>query len=121
MLRPERLDVDIRRGYVEVVPGDHVEEENQVQNDDVEVIHDERRDVDFLQLSKTMSKRTMKLAKSRSEVVARCCRPGQRDLVEEDDVEEVVQEMVMCRCGGVVLSLYMGRVDLDGTRALLPC
>ena len=113
MLRPERLDVDIRHGYVEVVPGDHVEEEDQV--------HDERRDVDLLQLSKTMSKRTMKLAKSRSEVVARCCRPGQRDLVEEDDVEEVVQEMVMCRCGGVVLSLNMARVDLEGTRALLPC
>ena len=55
MLRPERLDVDVRRGYVEAVPGDPVEEEDQVQNDDVEVVVGEVREVDLLlpKMSKT--------------------------------------------------------------------
>ena len=84
---------------------------------------DEVLEVDVPQLSKTMSKRKMKLAKSMSmlEVDAKDDRREERDPVEEEDVEEIVQEMVMmCRCGGVV-SLNMARVDLEGTRALLPC
>ena len=67
--------------------------------------------------------RTMKLAKSmsRSKVEAKRCHQVGKDLVDEGCVEEVDRKMVMCRCGRVVMSLYMGRVDLDGTRALLPC
>ena len=57
---------------------------------------------------------------SMSEVDAICCRPSQRDLVEEEDVEEVGEQMVivMCRCGWGGWSLDMGRV---ATLALLPC
>ena len=66
-------------------------------------------EVDAPQLSKTMSKRKMKLAKSMStlEVDAKDDRREERGLVEEDCVEEVGKAMVMlmCRCGGVVLSL----------------
>ena len=120
MLRPERRDVDDRRGYEEVVPDDRVEEEDQVQNDDVEEVVDEVLEVDVPQLSRTMSKRKTKLAKSMSmlEVVARGNRLVDEDLVEEEDVKEVGRKMVMCRCG-VVLSLYMGRGA--GMVALLPC
>ena len=62
-----------------------------MQNDDVEVVVDEVLEVDVPQLSKTMSKRTMKLAKSMSmlEVVARGNRLVNEDLVEEEDVKEV--------------------------------
>ena len=53
------------------------------------------------------------------ELVAKDGRLGQRDLVEEDDVEEVVRKMVMCRCGWGGWSLCMGReTEMD---ALLPC
>ena len=68
MLRPERLDVDVRRGYVEVVPGDHVEKKDQVQNDDVEVVVDEVREVDLL-LPKMSKTKTMLM--SMLEVVAK--------------------------------------------------
>ena len=71
MLRRRRLDVDDRRGCEEDLHVERDVKEGLVQNVDVEVIHDERRDVDLL-LSK-MSKRTKKLAKSMSmlEVVAK--------------------------------------------------
>ena len=57
---------------------------------------------------------------SMSEVVARCCRPSRRDLVEEDDVEEVVEQMLIsrCGCGG---SLLVCRGASGMTMALLPC
>ena len=103
---------------------DHVDrdvEEGLVQNADVEEVVDEVLEVDVPQLSKTMSKRKTKLAKSMSmlEVVARGNRLVDEDLVEEEDVKEVGRKMVMmCRCG-VVLSLYMGRGA--GMVALLPC
>ena len=115
MLRPERLDVDVRRGYVEVVPGDPVEEEDQVQNDDVEVVVDEVREVDLL-LPKMSKTKTMQM--SRSKVEAKRCHQVGKDLVDEGCVEEVDRKMVMlmCRCGGVVL---VGRGA--GTVALLPC
>ena len=105
---------------------DHVDrdvEEDLVQNVDVEVVVGEVREVDLPQLSKTMSKRKTKLAKSISmlEVDAIDGRLEERDLVEEDCVEEVGKAMVMCRCGGVMSLLTMARVDLEGTRALLPC
>ena len=89
-----------------------------MQNADVEVDVDEVLEVDLLQLSKTMSKRTMKLAKSMSEVVAKRCRLEDAGLVEEADVEEVGEKMVMSRCGWGGWSLDMGRV---ATLALLPC
>ena len=115
MLRPERLDVDIRRGYVEVAQEDRVVE-GLGPNVDEEVVDADRED-DLEQAMLMTTARTMRLAKSRSEVVARCCRPSQKDLVEEDDVEEVVEQMLIsrCGCGG---SLDMGRV---ATLALLPC
>ena len=120
MLRRRRLDVDDRRDCEEVVQEDRVEED--LVKNDVEVVVDEVLEVDVPQLSKTMSKRTMKLAKSMSmlEVDATDGRREEKDLVEENDVKVVRKEMVMCRCG-VVLSLDMGREDLGLTRALLPC
>ena len=120
MLRRRRRDVDDRRGCQEDVRIDHDVEEGLARNVDVEVVVDEVREVDLLQLSKTMSKKTMKLAKSISmlEVDAIDGRLEERDLVEEYCVEEVGKAMVMCRCGGV-MSLCMGRgTEMD---ALLPC
>ena len=108
MLRPERRDVDDQRGCEEVVPDDRVEEEDQVQNDDVEVVVDEVREVDLLlsKMSKTRSVKSMSML----EAVARCCRPGQKDLVEEEDVEVVVQKILMshCDCGGWSLLVHRG-------------
>ena len=119
----------LRRRQVEVVHADRVEEvdvgyveEGQVQNVDVEVVEEDRED-DPDQVMLMTTAKTMKLAKSMStlEVGAKDDRLGQRDLVEEDDVEEVVQEMLMSRCGGVVMSLLtMGR-GVPGIGALLPC
>ena len=122
MLRRRRVVVGDRRDRQE---DDHVDrdvEEGLVQNVDVEVVVGEVREVDLPQLSKTMSKRKTKLAKSMSmlEVVARCCRPSQKDLVEENDVKVVRKEMVMCRCG-VVLSLLVAKGASGVTMALLPC
>ena len=118
MLRPGRLvDVD-RRSYEEVVRVDRDVEEDLVPNVDVEVDVGELREVDVQQLSKTMSKRTMKLAKSVLVVDAKRCHLEDAGLVEEADVEEVREKMVMmCRCGWGG-SLDMGRV---ATLALLPC
>ena len=93
---------------VEEVEGGCVEE-GQAQNVDVEVVEEDRED-DPDQVMLMTTAKTMKLAKSRSEVVARCRRPSRRDLVEEDDVEEVVEQMLISRCGGVVMSLLAGRV-----------
>ena len=72
LLRHKRLDVEDRRRCEEVVQEDRVEED--LAKNDVEVVVDEVLEVDVPQLSKTMSKRKMKLAKSMSmlEVVARC-------------------------------------------------
>ena len=118
MLRHRRLDVEDRRRCEEVVQEDRVEEG--LAKNDVEVVVDEVLEVDVLQLSKMMSKKKMTLAKSMSmlEVVARGNRLVDEDLVEEEDVKEVGNAMVMCRCG-VVLSLCMGRGA--GMVALLPC
>ena len=63
MLRRRRRDVDDRRGCQEDVRVDHDVEEGLVRNVDVEVVVDEVREVDLLQLSKTMSKRTKKSVK----------------------------------------------------------
>ena len=76
------------------------------------VVVDEVLEVDVPQLSKTMSKRKMKLAKLTStlEVDAKDDRREERDLVEENCVEEVGKAMVMlvCRCGGVLLLVGRG-------------
>ena len=119
MLRRRRLDVDDRRDCEEVVQKDRVEE-GLVQNADVEVDVDEVLEVDVLQWTKTMSKRKAK-SMSTLEVEAKRCHQVGKDLVEEDDVEEVVRKMVMCRCGCGGLLPMASREDLDGTRALLPC
>ena len=118
--RHRRLGVEDRRRCEEVVQEDRVEED--LAKNDVEAVVDEVLEVDVPQPSKTMSKRTMKLAKSMSmsEVVAKRGHQEDVDLVEGNDVKVVHKEMVMCRCGGV-LSLDMGREDLGLTRALLPC
>ena len=116
-----RLEKVVRRDRVEDVQDDHEEEDLEPNVD--EVVGDEVLEVDVPQLSKTMSKRTMKLAKSMSmsEVVAKEDHREERDLVEEGCVEEVDKEMVMCRCGCGGLSLLtMGRGP-RGIRALLPC
>ena len=42
------------------------------------------------------------------------------DLVEEEDVEEIVRKMVMCRCG-CGGSLLVGRGEPGVAIALLPC
>ena len=99
-------------------------EEDLVQNVDVEVVVDEVREVDLLlQMSKTMSKRTMKLAKSmsRSKVVARCCRLEDEDLVEEDDVEGSWQKDGDDVVVAWWLSLLVCRGASGVTMALLPC
>ena len=59
---------------------------------------------------------------SMSEVDATDGRREERDLVEEDDVEEVVRKMVimMCRCGCGGSSLVRRGVPGVGV-ALLPC
>ena len=121
MLRRRRVEVahadrveEIDVGYVEEGLGPNVDEE----------VVEEDREVDLEQLMLMTTAKTMKLAKSRSEVVARCRRPSRRDLVEEDDVEEVVQKMlmVMRRCGWGGWSLPMAsREDPGLTGALLPC
>ena len=123
MLRTQLL----RRRQVEVAHADRVEEvdvgyveEGLGPNVDEEVVEEDRED-DPDQVMLMTTAKTMKLAKSRSEVVARCRRPSRRDLVEEDDVEEVVQEMLMSRCGGVVMSLLVCRGASGVTLALLPC
>ena len=112
----------LRHRLEKVVRRDRVEED--LAKNDVEVVVDEVLEVDVPQLSKTMSKRKMKLAKSMSmlEVDATNRHEEGMDLVVERCEEEVVQKMVMCRCGCGVESLTMdSRGDLDGTRALLPC
>ena len=117
LLRRRRVEDVDRRDRQE---DDHVDrdvEEDLVQNVDVEVDVDEVLEVDVLQLSRTMSKRKTKLAKLMSRVVAKWNRREDAGLVEEDDVEEVVEGIMMSRCGGV-MSLDMGRV---ATLALLPC
>ena len=104
---------------VEEVEGGCVEE-GQAQNVDVEVVEEDRED-DLHHVMLMTTAKTMKLAKSVLEVVARYCRQGRRDLVEEGCVEEVDKEMVMCRCGCGGLSLLtMGRGP-RGIRVLLPC
>ena len=60
LLRHRLVDV-VRRGCVEVVQDDHVEED-QVKNDG-EVVVDEVLEVDLPQLAMLMTKRTKKLAK----------------------------------------------------------
>ena len=119
LLRRRRLDVDDRRDCEEVVQKDRVEE-GLVQNADVEVDVDEVLEVDVLQWTKTMSKRKAKLM-SMLEVEAKRCRQVGKDLVEEDDVEEVVQEMLMCRCGWGGWSLLADRGEPGVAIALLPC
>ena len=115
--RRQVVDVD-RRDRQE---DDHVDrdvEEDLVQNVDVEVDVGALREVDVQQLSKTMSKRKAK-SMSMLEVDATDGRQGRKDLVEEGDVEEVVEQMVMSRCGCGGSSLLVRRVA--GTLALLPC
>ena len=120
LLRRRRLDVDDRRDCKEVVQKDRVEE-GLMQNADVEVDVDEVLEVDVLQWTKTMSKRKAK-SMSMLEVEAKRCHQVGKDLVEEDDVEEVVEQMLISRCGGVVMSLPMAsREDPGLTGALLPC
>ena len=121
MLRRRRRDVDDRRGCQEAVRVDRDVKEDLAQNVDIEVVVDEVLEVDVPQLSKTMSKRTMKLAKSMSEVDARQNREVDMDLVEKEDVKEVGNAMVMCRCGWGGWSLCMGRGASGVTMALLPC
>ena len=107
---------------VEEVEGGCVEE-GLAQNVDVEVVDEDRED-DPDQVMLMTTAKTMKLAKkmSMSKVEAKRCHQVGKDLVDEGCVEEVDRKMVMCRCGGVVMSLTMAsREDLDGTRALLPC
>ena len=123
MLRTQLL----RRRQVEVAHADLVEEvdigyveEGLGPNVDEEVVEEDRED-DLEQLMLMTTARTMKLAKSMSEVVATDDRLGQRDLVEEDDVEEVVRKMVICRCGWGGLSLLVCRGASGVTLALLPC
>ena len=89
-----------------------------MQNVDVEEIHDERRDVDFL-LSK-MSKTMQMSMLTKTVDVARDGRLEDADLVVERCVDEVVPKMVMSHCGGVV-SLMESREDPGLTGALLPC
>ena len=62
MLRRRRRDVDDRRGCQEDVHVDHDVEEGLVRNVDVEVVVDEVREVDLLQLPR-MTKRTKKSVK----------------------------------------------------------
>ena len=115
LLRPGRL-VDV------VVRVDRDVREDLVPNVDVEVDVGELREVDVQQLSKTMSKRTMKLAKSMSEVDAKRCHLEDAGLVEEADVEEVGEKMVMmCHCGWGGSSLLVARGASGVTMALLPC
>ena len=85
-----------------------------MQNVDVEVDVDEVLEVDVLQWTKTMSKRKAK-SMSMLEVEAKRCHQEGKDLVEEDDVEEVVRKMVMCRCGCGGSLPMASREDLDGT------
>ena len=120
MLRPERRDADDRRGCEEDLRVDHDVEEDLVQNVDVEVVHDERCNVDLL-LSK-MSKTTQMSMLTKKLGVAKGCRGEDADLVVEGCVEEVVQKMVivMSRCGGV-MSLLVRRVAPGMVLALLPC
>ena len=63
------------------------------------------------------------MAKSMStlEVDAKDHRREERDLVVEDCVEEVGKAMVMCRCGGAVLSLVVAKGGPGMAMALLPC
>ena len=100
----------LRRRQVEVVHADLVVGvdvgpvvEGLGPNVDEEVVEEDRED-DLEQVMLMTTARTMKLAKSVLEVVARCCRQGRRDLVEEGRDEEVGQKMMICRCGwgGVV-------------------
>ena len=119
LLRRRRLDVDDRRDCEEVVQKDRVEE-GLVQNADVEVDVDEVLEVDVLQWTKTMSKRKAK-SMSMLEVEAKRCHQVGKDLVEEDDVEEIVRKMVMCHCGWGGLSLLVCRGASGMTMALLPC
>ena len=118
MLRPERLDVDVRRGYVEVAQEDRVVE-GLGPNVDEEVVDADRED-DLEQAMSMTTARTMKLAKSVSVVDARQNREVDMDLVEKEDVKEVGKAMVMGRCGGVMSLVTMGRGP-RGIRALLPC
>ena len=122
LLRHRQVEVVDRRDRQE---DDHVDrdvEEDLVQNVDVEVVVDEVREVDLLQLSKTMSKRTMKLAKSVLVVDAKRCHLEDAGLVEEADVEEVGEKMVMmCRCGWGGSSLLANRGEPGVAMALLPC
>ena len=97
----------LRHKHVEVVHTDLVEEidvgyveEGLGPNVDVEVVEEDRKD-DPEQVMLMTTARTMKLAKSMSRVVARCCHQEGKGLVEEDCVEEIDRKMVMmCRCGG---------------------
>ena len=112
----------LRRRQVEVVHADRVEE-GLGPNVDEEIAEEDRED-DPDQVMLMTTAKTMKLAKklSMSKVDARRCHEKGRDLVVERCEEEIVQKMVMCRCGCGVESLTMdSRGDLDGTRALLPC
>ena len=93
MLRRRRVVVGDRRDRQE---DDHVDrdvEEGLVQNVDVEVVVGEVREVDLPQLSRTMSKRKTKLAKSMSmlEVVAKRNHQVDEDLVEEEDVRKLTE------------------------------
>ena len=117
MLRQRRLDVDDRRGCEEDLRVDHDVKEGLVQNVDVEVVHDERCNVDFLlsKMSKTMQMSTL----TKKLGVARDGRVEGEELVVEDCVEEIVRKMVivMSRYGGVMSLLVCRGVGL----ALLPC
>ena len=66
LLRPERLDVDVRRGYVEVAQEDRVVE-GLGPNVDEEVVDADRED-DLEQAMLMTTARTMKLAKSSVQV-----------------------------------------------------
>ena len=107
----------LRRRQVEVVHADRVEE-GLGPNVDEEVVDADRED-DLEQLM-WMTARTMKWAKSMSmsEVDATDGRREERDLVEEEDVEVVVQKISMSHCGCGGESLLVAR---EVGLALLPC
>ena len=92
----------LRRRQVEVVHADHVEE-GLGPNVDEEVVDADRED-DLEQAMLMTTAKTMKLAKKMFRLpktvdVARDGRREDADLVVERCEEEVVQKMVMCRCG----------------------
>ena len=118
MLRQRRLDVDDRRGCEEDLHVERDVKEGLVLNVGVEVIHDQRCDVDLLLSTKSKTMQMSMLPETLG--VAKGCRGESADLFVESCVEEVVRKMVMSRCGGVMSSID-SREDPGLTGALLPC